>query len=177
MRNRFTKRIAASFIIFASASSSLGQAKPQLSPEWQTFYAAQVKFRTRGTTALNAEYTREKAGDCPNAASTVEIGNCLQAEIKITRDNYQTYVRAIGGLLRLKAPGDIPLSATGPPDTGKDFDVAESSWSTYRDKQCEAVGDQFYGGTMRGGAELSCKQELTRRHMHELASLYTDLWH
>jgi uncharacterized protein YecT (DUF1311 family) len=178
MLNFFAKRITACLIGFACASFALSQAKPQLSPEWQAFYAAQNKFRTRGTTALTTEYAREKTGDCPNAASTVEIRNCLQAEINTTQNNYQIYLRSIGGLLRLKAPGDIPPPrAAQPPDIGKDFDLAESAWSTYRDQQCEAVSDQFYGGTMRGGAELTCKQELTRRHMHELESVYRDLWH
>ena len=62
MLNRIVNRIAACLIMFASASFALGQTKPQLSPEWQAFYAAQDKFRTRGTAALNAEYAREKAG-------------------------------------------------------------------------------------------------------------------
>jgi uncharacterized protein YecT (DUF1311 family) len=147
-------------------------------PEWKAFYTKQNTFRTRGTVALTAEYAREKTGDCNDAKSTVDINECLSREIGKTQKNYEAYVRAIGGLLRLSEPGEPTNGAADQaPDMGKEFDQAELAWSSYRETQCRTASDQYFGGTMRPGAFLSCKQEVTRRHMHELESLYEDLWH
>jgi uncharacterized protein YecT (DUF1311 family) len=149
----------------------------QQSPEWKAFYAKQDAFRARGTAALTAEYAREKAGDCPNAESRMQIDTCLQTEAATTQKNYDTYIRAIGGLLRLNAPGEAPEPTTKSPDLGKEFDAAEAAWSHYRETQCKAVGDYYLGGDMAGGAYLNCRQETIRRHMHDLEVLYGDLWH
>ena len=146
----------------------------QDSAEWKTFYTRQTSFRERGTRALEAENAREKSEICPNAQSTVEINECLARELGVTEKNYEDYIRAIGGLLRLKAPDDTePVQA---PNQGKGLDEAESFWNRYREVQCRVSSDQYFGGTIRPSIFLSCKQDLTRRHIHELESLYKELW-
>jgi len=98
--------------------------------------------------------------------------------MKTTQGNYEAYVRAIGGILRLQPSGSEPANPKDtPPDVGKEFDVAEAHWLAYRKAQCSTLYDYYIGGTMRGLAYGGCVQELTRRHMHELASIYGDLWH
>jgi uncharacterized protein YecT (DUF1311 family) len=160
--------------IYAIAQNNSHQQRP----EWKAFYDKQATFRTRGTQALTAEYASEKTESCPNARNGVEMGECLKREVSTTQRNYEAYARAIGGLLRLSAPGEASATTSiQTPDMGKEFDLAELAWSKYRDAQCRAVADQYFGGDMAGGAYLSCKQEIARRHMHELESLYGDLWH
>lgn len=150
-----------------------------LSPEWKTYLAEKGALRASGTTALTAEYSREKTRECPDAKNNAQNNLCQSAETEKTQKNYEEYVRAIGGLLRLSPPGvrALDASSTPAPDVAKEFDTAESAWSLYREDQCKALSDQYYEGTMSPGAYLGCKQELTQRHMHELEWLYGDLWH
>jgi uncharacterized protein YecT (DUF1311 family) len=144
----------------------------------KAYYAKLDIFRGRGTAALEAESAREKAGDCPNAMNTYEINMCLTAEMKTTQSNYEAYVKAIGGILRVQPPGSEAANPKDtPPDVGKEFDVAEAHWIAYRKAQCSALYDYYIDGTIRGPAYGGCMQELTRRHMRELASIYADLWH
>ena len=79
--------------------------------------------------------------------------------------------------VRLLPAPCLPIPRTPPPDTGKELDIAEAHWAAYRKAQCSTLYDYYTGGTIRGPAYGACVQELTRRHMHELASIYADLWH
>lgn len=166
------------FLLLLIPSSCVAQVEehPRLSPEWKAFYAKQDEYRSHGKAALQAEYDREKTGDCPKAMTTYEINACLGAENDRTQANYLAYVRALGGLLRLSAPGSRSAGNPEPPNVGKELDTAEATWVTYRESQCKAGSDQYFGGTMMTGAYLGCRLNLTRRHMHELESLYSDLW-
>jgi uncharacterized protein YecT (DUF1311 family) len=147
-------------------------------PEWKAFYARQKTFRIRGAAALAKEYAREKVGDCPDAKSTFAINECLSREIGTTQKNYEDYVRAIGGLLRLDVPdGATRETSAQVPNMGKEFDETELAWNNYRTAQCQTASDQYFGGTMRPSAFLGCRLNVTRRHMHELESLYGDLWY
>jgi len=164
-----------------SIGSSLagGQTAPHREerPEWKAYYAKLDTLRSRGTAALEVESAREKAGDCPNAMKTYDINMCLTAEMKTTQGNYEAYVRAIGGILRAVPPGRGPADPKdSSPDTGKELDVAEAHWLAYRKAQCSTLYDYYIGGTIRGPAYGGCVLNLTRRHMHELASIYADLW-
>lgn len=133
-----------------------------------------ASFREGGIKALEAEYAREKLdkeqGICPNAKSTAEINECLGLDSEITQQNYETYFRAIDRLLQLKAPDDIePMQA---PNRGRGLAQAELLWTRYREVQCRTSSDRYFGGTIRPSVFISCKQDLTRRHLHELEILY-----
>jgi len=174
--------LAAFAVSLSCACSALACAQathhPEQNPDLKAYYAKLDIFRSRGTAALGAESAREKAGDCPNAMNTYDINMCLTAEMKTTQSNYEAYVRAIGGILRVPAPDSEATNPKDtPPDVGKEFDVAEAHWIAYRKAQCSALYDYYIDGTIRGPAYGGCMQELTRRHMHELAGIYADLWH
>ena len=145
-------------------------ATSQMSPEWKAFYERQKTLRDQATAALTVEYAREKSSDCAHANTTLDINQCLATETATTQKSYEDYLNAMSALLRLKTPG--PAEPASTPDVAKEFDQAESQWSTYRDSQCQASSDRYFGGSIAPSAFLSCKLDLTRRHLHELENLY-----
>src|ERR1700733_4531345 len=142
----------------------------QMSPEWKSFYERQKTLRDQATAALTVEYAREKSSDCAHANTTLDINQCLSTETATTQKSYEDYLNAMSALLRLKTPG--PADPASTPDVAKEFDQAESQWSTYRDSQCQASSDRYFGGSIAPSAFLGCKLDLTRRHLHELENLY-----
>ena len=142
----------------------------QMSPEWKAFYERQKTLRDQVTAALTIEYAREKSGDCTHANTTLDINQCLATETATTQKSYEDYLNAMSALLRLKTPG--PAEPASTPDVAKEFDQAESQWSTYRDSQCRASSDRYFGGSLAPSTFLNCKLDLTRRHLHELENLY-----
>jgi uncharacterized protein YecT (DUF1311 family) len=96
----------------------------------------------------------------------------LTDQAKVTEQDYLAYIRAIGGLLRLPATGELPQSPSKLP-----FDRAEESWQTYRDRSCTSMATQWDGGDQAPVAYGDCRLKLTWNHMNELADLYSDLWH
>ena len=140
----------------------------------KTLSSRQQAFRSSGTAALNAEYARETAGsvhECPDANDMLSIHKCMDSELRITQRNYETYVRSIGGLLRIEDP-DFPNL----PTAALELDKAERNWTAYRDAQCRAY-QNLDVGTIQVVNYYDCEIDLTRSHLHELESLYKrDLW-
>ena len=132
--------------------------------------AKQKAFQSRGASALAAETARGKRGDCVNARDTMQSNACLTREMGITDANYKSYVLALGGLLRLSV--DEPAAAA---DLGRKFDTAEAHWQDYRKSQCDTLYQYFIQGTIRGIAYGNCMQTLQRQHMHDLATIYSDV--
>ncbi len=165
-------------IAWASSARVYGQAaaRPAERPEWKAFYASQKTYRSRGTEALAAENVLEKKDECKDAVSTLQIGQCESRLFDSTQQNYISYVRAIGALLRLDPPGAKTPDEASMPDAGRAFDAAEALWIKYRDAQCESGGNLYWGGTMRPGVILGCRIKLTQRHIQDLAEIYADLW-
>jgi uncharacterized protein YecT (DUF1311 family) len=144
--------------------------------EWDAFYAKQKTIRQRGTEVLESEQARSKADLCAKAESSgnAAIGACLVAEGKTTDQNYLSYTRSIGALLRLPAPG---VSAPKVSKQPIPFDAAENAWRSYRDQSCKSMATQWEGGDQAPIAYADCRLTLTWNHMNELANLYSDLWH
>lgn len=176
----------AAFVAFVFSEMVCGQTArhPEERPEWKAFYAKQAALRHRGTEVLRAEDALEGVNACKGAGDKAALDACARREFESTQRNYVDYVRAIGALLRLstpanEAPPPVPATPTNgaQPDAGRSFDVAEALWAKYRQSQCTALGDYYWGGDIVGGAVLDCRTQLTRRHIHDLADLYADLWH
>jgi uncharacterized protein YecT (DUF1311 family) len=141
-------------------------------PRSKAYTAKQNLLRTRGSEALTAEYAREKTTPCQAEESSNGKDECMGRDLQVTQRNYESYVKAISNLLRLRDPDDP--DAASYPDRGKELDRAELLWVGYRKDQCQAVSDGSFGGTIQPLISLSCNQDLTRTHMHE--RLYADLW-
>ncbi len=143
---------------------------------WDAFHATQTKIRQRGTDALERERSRSRAHLCEEAGKGerggAEIAECLAKEAKVTHEDYVTYVRSIGALLRLSSPGD----SRGKRPKRLSFDAAEDSWQSYQTQVCESMSTQW-ADVQSSIAFADCRLRLTWNHMNELDSLYSDLWH
>jgi hypothetical protein len=161
-------------ILLALVPEAVPQTKAASKASWDSFYAEQMKLRQSGTAALERERTRSKANLCEKAG--VEGGkaivDCLVAETTITEKDYLTYVRAIGALLRLRTPDEADQKTP----KRLPFDAAEEDWQKYRDQSCKSVSTQWID-VQSSISDADCRLKLTWNHMHELESLYSDLWH
>lgn len=154
----------------------------------QTEYQTQVKtwqktrddLKQRARKALAGEAARDKAGDCPNADTTLAQRECLQAEDVKTQANYKAFTSALRAILASpypEPPGAKPVSGpTGPEPTAAqravEFDRLEAAFQAYRELAQKAAYNEYAGGTLAPVAEMEASQELLRSHMRELARLY-----
>ncbi len=102
-----------SMMIIPGAATGQNTTRPKkvLTPEQQEFqrkvasYLIQRKaLQEQAAKAFDAEIAREKAGDCKNASSTLDIETCLGKESEITETNYLAFTGAIRELLSLSYP-------------------------------------------------------------------------
>jgi uncharacterized protein YecT (DUF1311 family) len=136
---------------------------------------AQLKYQDelhyRASRVVEAEKARSKEPLCPKATSTVDVNTCYASELGITDGNYITLAGAIGALLRSDEPAPAPeVKAPSNP-----FDSAEATWHAYREQACNVAGLKYEAGTTRPSIEMGCRLTLTRHHMDELWTVYSDL--
>jgi len=163
------RTVIISWVVLAGClSSSVGQTKSvdSLTAEIQRGQ----DLHGRALHIVETEQARAKQPLCPKAATTYDANNCYATELGITDGNYLKLVRALGALLRSGGEADAKTAPARIP-----FDDAETTWHTYRDQACNAVGDQYDGGTIRPSMEMGCRITLTRHHMDELWDIYSDL--
>ena len=151
--------------------------KEVLAKDRQDFFAQLAAFKKSGRAAYSDEMSREKAGDCPHAASTLDIVTCLRQEIEKTTTNYTTYLDALRSVEGLSNTGETSAGTAGsqPLSTEervKEFDDVEAAWQTYRKAQCSAAYDAYRGGTIAPIMGLSCQLSLMRGRMRELEKIY-----
>jgi hypothetical protein len=162
------------FAVLACVGLALAQTRAA------TSLARRNELRAAAQTALNAEMAREKAGDCPDAATTRAQEECLDAEMRKTEANYAAFagaIRAMLGLSYATTPGDKPVSGpTGMPLTPEqrvaEFDQLEAESKRYRDAAAKAAFDQYKGGTLAPVFSIEAAQKLLRLHLQEVAFLY-----
>ena len=82
----------------------------------------------------------------------------------MTEANYKAYVASIKGLLALQPADSTPPEIEDAREVQANFRKAELLWLRYRAAQCDAI------------QMMSCEQDLTRHHLHEIAVLYGRLF-
>jgi uncharacterized protein YecT (DUF1311 family) len=180
-------------IVVSSTAQTTPRPKKILTPE-QIIYQAQMKtysaeiarLRDVANSAYSAEIAREKAGDCPNVATTYDINMCLSHEEEITEANYKAFITAFRAILALPQP-TIPgvkypiLGPSGPEATPETdtaaFDAAESAWHTYATAECNAVDTDWRGGTIVNSMVGQCNLRMARARLHELDTAYSMTLH
>lgn len=136
--------------------------------------AARSHYRLLGTDALAKERTRSKATLCVNTEKDggTKVEQCLAEQDKTTEQNYLTYIRAIGALLRLPPS----VKSAHAPLKRIPFDSAEDTWQTYRKWSCRSASTQRQSIGQAPVEYDHCYLQLTWNHMNELAKLYSSLW-
>ena len=143
---------------------------------WQD-YSAQIQIlKNSARSAYSNEQAREKAADCPNAATTYDISLCLGQEIEKTTANYRAYRAAIRSVEGLPTPDEVPAKGPraplSPVEAVKEFDEAESAWQAYEKAQCSTAYDIYRSGTIAPLMQLTCELRLLRDRMKQLESIY-----
>jgi hypothetical protein len=113
---------------------------------------------------MAAETEGEKSNACQIPQNTADTSRCLRSASALTQSNYKAYVTSIAGLLALQPPDSTPPEITDAREVRANFRKAELLWLRYRAAQCDAV------------EMMSCEQDLTRHHLHELSALYLRLF-
>ena len=153
----------------------------ELQREWLEWHARRQGLQAEAKQVFDAEMSREKAGDCPDANNTAESNICYGKQLDITEQNLKSFEGIIHEL-QIPAPNALPQPATerhgiaGPALTPEqfiaEFDSVEQIWRQYREKACTAAFHQFSGGTGGPSFEGQCELKLTRDHMRELDMIY-----
>ena len=131
----------------------------------------------KATAAQTAEKRHSKQPYCQNPHySQADLNACAARELQTSLTHYRAYIDAIGQLLEMQVAGTDGVDQTPYRKASLAFRTAETSWQAYSDKACRAVASQNEGGSMQPLTDLSCREELTQRHMEELATVFSFLW-
>ena len=110
--------------------------------------------------ASTSAQKRKPADPCANPQTQAEMnicaGNAYKAADKVLNDVYQ----------RLVAKLDEEEKAQ--------LKEAQTAWLKYRDANCEFVGDQYKGGSMRPMIYAMCLTDVTKTRTSELRSQIKD---
>jgi len=105
------------------------------------------------TASISAQ-KRKKSGPCANPQTQSEMNMCAGQDFKaadaVLNQVYQQLVAKL----------DDEEKAL--------LKDAENAWLKYRDTNCEFVGDQYKGGTMRPMVEAGCLEDMTKKRTTEL---------
>jgi uncharacterized protein YecT (DUF1311 family) len=195
MRTRIVAALSLTFLCLASLALSQ-QGPPAhhkvLTPEQQAYqqqygqwYARHQQLQAQAKQIYDAEMAREKAGDCPNASSTLDFNVCYGKQIDTAEANLKSFEATLHDLLGPAAemgeqatpsPGPAGPSLTSAQIT-VEFESVEKVWRQYRETTCTAAFHQFGGGTGGPSFEAECWLRLTRDHMRELEMIYDGALH
>jgi hypothetical protein len=153
---------------------------PAPTPSSDEFFKERQRLQKEAKSAFDTEMAREKAGDCPNANTTLDIVNCMSAVVEKSTATYKVYLAALRAMLAQPSPyGDIAADVPGP--TGKpltreqtlnEFDRMETAWGQYYAAICTGASDFYKGGTAWHPQRLYCDVVILRSHLRELAVTY-----
>jgi uncharacterized protein YecT (DUF1311 family) len=131
----------------------------------------------RATAAHDAEKRHSKEPYCQDPHYTQsDLNDCAARELRTSLTYYHAYADAIAQLLEMQVADAKEIDQTPYRKASLAFRSAETSWQDYSDKACRAVASQNEGGSMQPLTDLSCREELTQRHMEELATVFSFLW-
>lgn len=124
-----------------------------------------------------AEKLHSQQPYCQNPHYTqADLNECAARELQISLTHYRAYIDAIAKLLEMQEADADGIDQNPYRKAALAFRTAETSWQDYSDKACRAVASQNEGGSMQPLTDLSCRRELTQRHMEELATVFSFLW-
>lgn len=162
-----------------------------LTPEqkaYQQSYRAWLEnhqsLQAKAKQIYDAEMARERAGDCPDAQSTLGFEECYSKVFDTLSASLKDFESTLHALMA--PPPEMPAEGetnganrTGPagpvltPDQlSAEFDQVEHVWRQYEEAACTAAFHQFDGGTGGPPFEAECEIKLTRNHLRELNLIY-----
>lgn len=98
----------------------------------------------------------DKALDCDNAMTTLDINQCAAMELASAQAELSRYVEA------------SVMHHADDPELVAAIEASQQAWQTYVTAQCDAVYTKWRDGTIRGVMALTCKTELTQQRTRTL---------
>jgi uncharacterized protein YecT (DUF1311 family) len=103
---------------------------------------------------------RSKSAPCANASSQADMNDCAGREYKAADATLNQVYRQLISLLDDEEKSQLK--------------EAQTAWLKYRDANCEFVGSQYKGGTMRPMVHAMCLADMTRSRTSELRTQIKD---
>jgi uncharacterized protein YecT (DUF1311 family) len=142
-----------------------------------SFSTKRSRLVERAVAAHAAEKLHSKQPYCQDPHYTqADLNACAARELQTSLTHYRAYIDAIAQLIQMQVTDVNGTDQMPYRKASLAFRNAETSWQDYSDKACRAVASQNEGGSMQPLTDLSCRKELTQRHMEELATVFSFLW-
>ena len=168
--------LASSTILLAGFLSHGTATSRQIAVPAPRMSATRADVLEKAAAAHAAEKRHSEQPYCQNPHYTqTDLNACAARELETSLSNYRAYIHAIAQLLEMQAADVNGIDRTPYRNAALAFRAAETSWQAYSDKACRAVASQNEGGSMQPLTDLSCRMELTQRHMEELATVFSFL--
>jgi len=103
---------------------------------------------------------KSKSAPCANANSQADMNDCAGREYKAADATLNQVYRQLISLLDDEEKLQLK--------------EAQTAWLKYRDANCEFVGGQYKGGTMRPMVHAMCLADMTRSRTSELRTQIKD---
>ena len=112
-----------------------------------------------------------KAADvCADSMSTAEMRGCLDKAYMAA----DAELNAVWKKVMAHVAGADYLPAEAQKDWRQELLEAQRAWITFKERDCGAVGFEWYGGTGAPGAILSCLLEHTTARTEDLKARFRD---
>ena len=103
---------------------------------------------------------QKKSEPCSEAQTQADMNMCWGSQYKAADATLNQVYRQLMGKLDDEQKNQLK--------------AVESAWLKYRDANCEFVGDQYKGGTMRPMIEAICLADVTKNRTTELRNQIKD---
>jgi len=112
-------------------------------------------------TSINVSGQKQKKSEpCAEAQTQADMNICWGNQYKAADATLNQVYRQLMGKLDDEEKNQLK--------------AVESAWLKYRDANCEFVGDQYKGGTMRPMIEAICLADVTKNRTTELRNQIKD---
>ena len=112
------------------------------------------------STAFSVSAQEKKPEPCPDAQSQFEMNQCAGKAYKAADAELNKVYQKLAAMLDEEEKAQLK--------------TVETAWLKYRDANCEFVGDQFKGGSIRPMIYAFCLADMTRNRTAELKNQITD---
>ena len=110
--------------------------------------------------AFSVSAQEKKPEPCPDAQSQFEMNQCAGKAYKAADAELNKVYQKLVAMLDEEEKAQLK--------------AVETAWLKYRDANCEFVGDQFKGGSIRPMIYAFCLADMTRNRTAELKNQITD---
>ncbi|WP_183030042.1 lysozyme inhibitor LprI family protein [Altericroceibacterium spongiae] len=114
---------------------------------------------------LTASATANAPSRC-TGETTLEVNACLNEQLGEANVEMEQYAETALAIMERDAKDEF--SDALEKDAPDAFRRAQKAWTDYREAECEALYDNWSGGTIRNAMTISCEIRITRQRTHTI---------